>query len=84
MRKNRLVENVFRRIKCLAVHLDHVMKMGPVARPLLPDQSHDIAALHTLPFLHKSLGKMSVERLDTKSMIELDHISQLRIETLHS
>src|SRR5687768_6471034 len=56
------------------------MKMRASGEAAASYQSHHIAALHTLPFLHKSLGQMSVERLDTKSMIEFDHISQLRIK----
>src|SRR5688572_20176555 len=69
--RNPLIENVFRRIECLAVHLDHVMKMRASGESAASDQSQHIAALDTLPFLHQSLGHMSVERLDAKAMIEL-------------
>ena len=45
-RKNHLVENVFRRIKCLAVHLDHVMKMRAGGEAAASYQSHHRRASH--------------------------------------
>ena len=56
------------------------MKMGAGGEAAASNQSHHITTLHTLPFLHKRLGQMSVERLNTKSMIELDYVPQLRIK----
>src|SRR5688572_21632353 len=75
-----LVENVLGGIKRLAVDFDHVVKMRAGGEAGTPNQADDIAALDTLPFFHESLGEMPVKSLNSESMIELDRVSQLRIE----
>src|SRR5690349_14460774 len=68
------VENVLRRIKGLAVHLDHVVKMGSCGKAAASDQTHDVATLHAVPFFHQGLRKMAVQCFDAESMIQLDRI----------
>src|SRR3569832_451386 len=75
------VENIFRRIKCLTIHLHHVMKMRAGRKAAASDQADDIAPLHALPFFDKGLGQMAVQCFNAESMVELDDVAELGIES---